>query len=404
MNSTHFLPAYACPECGYTYSSGDYDVELQRQCQKCHTGLDVVTRPFTHWKEVVSDQPWVARYSSLLPVDVELIPYADDAALRPIPAPKLAECLGIAELNLIPQSLNPTGTFKDVEAAVIAAKAKEWQVRCASVHSTGNTALSYRHFFEMVGVPCAVFVPTRCAVKLSGIKSTADYAVYGFDGPFPKLSAIARRFADENGYLHLAPHHWKVEGKMAIAFAIAEFIPQTSTIVQTIAGGYGPIGYQLGLQRARRAGLKVPAVSYGLFQPEDANTIAQAIAGRINRIDPTTLRLPEHPFEVTLQSTNPLSTYPQVRKLLTGHSYIDSVSFKEVVAYAHEFTEACHELGIPIDFEREKSPYISWAGLRLRARQEKLRPTDRLAFVVTGSAPFLLDSDVEFGSVISDEH
>jgi hypothetical protein len=40
----------------------------------------------------------------------------------------------------------------------------------------------------------------------------------------------------------MAPIGWKLEGKAALAWWIAEVVPKATAIAQTVAGGYGALG------------------------------------------------------------------------------------------------------------------------------------------------------------------
>jgi len=122
------------------------------------------------------------------------------------------------------------------------------------------------------------------------------------------------------------------------------------------------------------------------FQISGADTISQLL--RLNtEITETDLRLPVNPFEPTLQSTNPMSTYGYVRDIVlkTG-SFVQTVEHYEVEAHAEVLEEECHNLSIPLSYEQEKCPFISWAGLVRLSQKGMLNPDEEISFIITGSA------------------
>ncbi len=396
--------SYNCPRCGATYSVGSPDWELDRRCPACGGALEVRPPNAEVWKDVTNDESWIGRYARLLPTRADSIPAGSPSALEVIKAPSLAERLGVAELVLLPLSRNETGTFKDLEAGVIAAKVAEWSLDRVSVHSTGNTARSYRHYIGNTGASVATFIPLSCADKMAGHVAMPRLPMYAFNGPFPELSAVAKRVAEHEDRLHLAPLHWKIEGKAVVAFVLAELFRDLTLIVQTVAGGYGLLGMEAGFARIDAAGLPLPRVrSYALFQVDDADTLTFAINSGRSSLDSSELRLPVHPFEPTLQSTNPLATYKHVLRAMKsggGSSSIESVDRRVVEDEAEFFATACRDLGIPVDFEVEKSPFISWAGLTCRAAAGLLRDRERIALLVTGGPRTLIEAP-HFTSVLA---
>jgi len=207
-----------------------------------------------------------------------------------------------------------------------------------------------------------------------------------FDGPFQKISLIAKDRAKRNDTIHLAPLPWKIEGKATLAYSIFEHLPETSVIVQTIAGGYGVLGLELGIRRLKQLGLRsIEKYRYELFQIEGADTFTKLMP--LNReIFETDLKLPINPFEPTLQSTNPLSTFNLIRKIVVEtKSNIDSVTREQVINEKEFFEEECQSLGIDISFVDEKSPFISWSGLVKAKESKRLFASDKIVIIITGS-------------------
>ncbi|MEG4876874.1 pyridoxal-phosphate dependent enzyme [Microcoleus sp. CZ3-B4] len=341
----------------------------------------------------MTDLPGIWRYLPLIPVNEQNIEILADSStpelLPPVDAKPLAEMLGVKSVALLPCTEGPSGTFKDVEAAVVIAKCLDWglQEQPLSWHSTGNTARAYREYAIRAKLQSFSFFPLQCLDKWQGITSNQNHLLLAYNGSFQEISSLAKEYARHNGFLHLAPLHWKLEGKATLAYSIMENLPTTTCIVQTIAGGYGPLGMYLGLQRLQQweiIGESLPR--FELFQIEGADTISKLMP--LNRdIQETDLKLPLNPFEPTLQSTNPLATFSVVRNLVCStSSNIASVSVPEVQAQAESFEQYCREVGVKVSYASEKCPFIAWAGLMRKAKRKELDPNDEIVIIVTGSS------------------
>lgn len=374
-----------CPTCDGPPSDADV---LAYRCSRCGAGLESTAHRSVESFEsaILRDRGPVWRYERLLPLGSDAI-LDDPLPAGPARSRALEERTAAAEVWLVDATTLGTGTFKDYEAAVIVAMAGELGVEQASVHSTGNTALAYLHYARRAGSSCAAYVPADNLSKLGAYKSTADLPVIAVDADYAHVSSLAKADAAASGRTHLAPTPWKLEGKAAIGYAIREFCPDVDVIVQTVAGGYGPLGFEVAFRRLREIGETRGVAGrrrYALYQAGDSATLARAWAEGLDELSGGDLQLPERPFEPTLQSTNPLATLPELRRCLPGGSTITPVPTDEVDAAADLVTSILGENGIRIDYAREKSAVISIAGV-LASRWAS---TDRIAIVVSGSAPF----------------
>jgi hypothetical protein len=323
-----------------------------------------------------------------LPVESPEDLVSAEAALQPVESPSLARALGVASVRLLPQTKNVTGTFKDNEGVLLAAKCKEWGLQSVCMHSSGNTARAYQFYMERAGIECSGFVPKASAYKCPS-PNMGRSSIEAVSGNMISAADAAIAYSKDSGAVRLTPSQWKIEGKAPLGLAIAERCPDTTLIAVTVASGYGPLGIERAIRRAGSVGLpSVGAHVYRLFQSDDAGVLGQAIREGMDEIDLGDMVLPEQAFEPTLQSTNPNRTLPLVRRLLedTG-SRIDAVSPERVAAEADTFADFCAAAGVPIDYSTEKSAFICWAGLMEAARSGELSPNERVTMIVSGSAP-----------------
>jgi hypothetical protein len=375
-----------CPGCtGQAVSEKEIAALACRQCGRALEARIDGRLPFGSLVARDRGLPW--RYPSLLPVGY--VPELDDRCTPPtVRSSALEERLEIDEAWLVDCTTMGTGTFKDLEATIVIAGAAAMGLASISVHSTGNTAVAYRHYARRLGLPCASYVPLWNADKLGDVEPDDHFPVYLVDTDFPNVSAVAKRHAAAAGRQHLAPLNWKLAGKASLAWWLYEHMPQVNLIVQTVAGGYGPLGYEWGFERL---GARVDASRavltprhYLLFQPADADGLTRAWGAGSYDLAIADLRLPQDPFEPTLQSTNPVATLPMLRKSLPKGSRFQAVAPTSVEDLRLWSDKVLSEAGIELDYERERSAYISLAGL---AQQQLVRST-KLALIVTGSRPF----------------
>ncbi|MGW4378914.1 pyridoxal-phosphate dependent enzyme [Kitasatospora sp. NPDC004531] len=380
-----------CNTCSAEPGAGIVDGPNEWQCTRCGEELTPSLPDVRSWADAVTDTPGVGRYAALLPVSDPDTLRSNEKALVPVDAPRLAEALGVASVRLLPQTLNDTGTFKDNEGVLLAAKCLEWGLTSVTMHSSGNTARSYQYHMDRLGITCTAFAPQASAYKCP-TALIGDSRVVAVPGNMADAADAAIAFGKESGALRLTPSQWKIEGKAPLGLAIAERAADATIIAVTIASGYGPLGIERGIRRAHEAGL--PSVgdhTYHLFQAADAGLLGEALREGRDSIDLNDMVPPEKAFEPTLQSTNPNRTLPLVRELVaeTG-AQIDSVDPARVEAEAQLLIDACAELDIPVDYESEKSAFICWGGLRQAADAGKFAPTDRIVMIVSGSAPHSL--------------
>jgi threonine synthase len=374
-----------CPTCGAVSDAEDGPREWV--CIRCDVALLERTPSFINWDQAVTDIDGVGRYSQLLPVAKSELLESSSPALRPIRMPQLSAHLGVREVWILPQTHNYTGTFKDNEAVILAAKASEWGLQNVAMHSSGNTARAYQYYMDRVGVDCQAFVPEASVYKCP-VRRLGGSGIDSVDGNMQDCADASESFTKETGATKLAPSSWKIEGKTPLGFAIAEHLPQTTVVGATVASGYGPLGIQRAFDRSLRAGLPAPSDSRFLMaQASDAAALTLAVASG-GPVDMSSSAAPIDAFEPTLQSTNPSKNLPRVRDLVhRTHSSLVAVSPAEVMDSAQYFLDACVDEGVPLDLALEKSAFICWSGVVSAARSGTLRSDDCLVIVVSGSGP-----------------
>jgi len=286
------------------------------------------------------------------------------------------------------EGLNPTGTFKDREASYVISKAKELGLKRIVFHSTGNTGRAYMYYANKAKIETFFFLPLSCINKCDKFILTEKNHIIAIDGKFSQVSKIAKEFAKKNNIVAVASLQDKLEGKATIAYEQVKELPFATIFAQTIAGGYGIIGYELGFNRLKLKHLLAKDIKFPkifAIQSSNEDTISKAINNGLNSITEEDLLISEKPFENTLQSTNPLKTYELVKECINkSNGIITSVNAKEVKEFKYIFEDALTKNNIICDYNNEKSPYICFSGLVKLAREKKICKTDIIYFILTG--------------------
>jgi threonine synthase len=216
-----------CISCGAEYEAGDHSYT----CTKCGGILEIVydydyiKKVFTKEKLAERRDPTLWRYRELLPIEEgsELTP------LRVGGSPlyrvdRLGKMLGLKNLYIKDDGLNPTSSLKDRASAIAVVRAKKAGMDTVACSSTGNAASSLAGNAAAMGLRSFIFVPERAPagklVQLLLFGAQVISVKGNYEDTF-KLSALAikkwgwyNRNAAINPYLS--------EGKKTVSLEIAE--------------------------------------------------------------------------------------------------------------------------------------------------------------------------------------
>ncbi len=243
-----------CFHCGYGILQAEYDLaSLNRE----------------RWHEQLRDRGtnlW--RYCELLPIQHPNNIISLGEGWTPlIPAPRLGAEIGLSRLYIKDERQNPTGSFKDRQAAVAISVLKEQGVTELVLASTGNVAIAYSAFAAKAGMKLWAFFPRY--VPEEKIREAAVYGteIIRIEGTYDEAKAAAADFAQRYGYFldKGVKTFAGVESMKTLAFEVAEQLGWNAPdwYVQGVSGGMGPIGVAQGFAQLVELGLiaKVPAIA-----------------------------------------------------------------------------------------------------------------------------------------------
>ncbi len=219
-----FLLGLRCRDCGTQYPA-----EALYVCDNCLGPLEASYDRAAQKKSVTRDQITAGpnnlwRYQSLLPVRRDERADLNEGFTPLIRANNLARELGLKNLFLKNDTVNPSFSFKDRVVAIAASKALELGLPALACASTGNLAGAVAAHAARAGMPAYVFVPADLEpAKIAGA------AVYGaniiaVNGNYDQVNRLATEAADAYGWgfvnINLRPYY--AEGSKTLGFEIAE--------------------------------------------------------------------------------------------------------------------------------------------------------------------------------------
>src|SRR2546426_6565034 len=149
-----------CRECG-----AEYELQATHVCEMCFGPLDAVYDKAV-LKKIVSRQRieqgpksmW--RYRDLLPVEDSAAVVTLGEGMTPlVKADRLGAELGLRNLYLKNDSMNPTNSFKDRVVSVAISWARSNGFETIACASTGNLANAVAAYAARAGLECFVFIP-----------------------------------------------------------------------------------------------------------------------------------------------------------------------------------------------------------------------------------------------------
>ena len=165
------------------------------------------------------------RYFELLPITDKSNIVSISAGMTPlVKAEKLGKAIGLNNLYIKNDSVNPTFSFKDRPAGVAVSKAKEFGLGSVGCASTGNLASATAAHAAKAGLPCYIFAPSD--IEHAKITQALSYGSHyiAVDGTYDDANRIAAQVGDSKGVgiVNINMRSYYVEGSKTLAYEVAE--------------------------------------------------------------------------------------------------------------------------------------------------------------------------------------
>jgi threonine synthase len=378
-----------CRECGRETAIAPVHV-----CEFCFGPLEVVydyeaIKAAVSRRSIEEGPRSIWRYADLLPV----LPGADPthrvdlgAGFSPlVPAPRLGAALGIDDLWLKNDTLNPTFSFKDRVVSVALSAARALGFTTAACASTGNLAHSVAAHAAHAGMDAYVFIPAD--LEQAKVLSTAVYGpnLVAVKGNYDDVNRLCAEIAGEYGWafvnVNVRPYY--AEGSKTIGFEIAEQLDWTlpDHVVAPMASGSMLVKIDKAFTELAKVGLvDEKPVRVSGAQATGCSPIATALkdgTGFVRPVKPDTIAK-------SLAIGNPADGYYAIDAVRRTGGWMEDVSDTEIV-------DAIQLLAQTEGIFAETAGGVTVATLKKLAEQGHMRQGERTVAVISGLGLKTLD-------------
>jgi len=386
-----FVESLRCRECSRTYP-----VEALHVCEFCFGPLEVAydydaIRASVSREKIAAGPSTIWRYADLLPASAEN-PVNLGAGFTPlVRADRLAAELGLGELWIKNDTVNPTGSFKDRVVSVALTKARELGFKVAACASTGNLANSVAAHAARAGMESIVFIPHD--LEQAKIITTAIYGgtLVAVEGSYDDVNRLCAELTSEHpswAFVNVNVRTYYAEGSKTLAFEVAEQLGWQAPdhVVVPIASGSQLTKIHKGFQELHRVGLlgdsaEPPHVRVSGAQAEGCSPVATAFA------DGSDVIRPQKPSTIakSLAIGNPADGFYALDVVRKTGGAIGSVTDPEIV-------EAIRLLARTEGIFAETAGGVTIATLAKLAASGVIRPDERVVAYVTGNGLKTIDA------------
>jgi threonine synthase len=315
----------------------------------------------------------VERYRRFLPVTDATPPLTLGEGFTPlVAAPRLGGRIGVPNLHLKLEGLNPTGSFKDRGMVVAVSKALEAGATSIICASTGNTSASAAAYGAAAGLEVAVVLP-KGAIAVGKLLQAliAGSKVVAVDGNFDDALRVVRSIASEPGSRatlvnSVNPH--RIAGQKTAAFEICDDLGRAPDVLAIPVGNAGNItAYWAGFSEYAMSGIVETRPRMLGFQAAGAAPIVQGAPV-------------EHPETVAtaIRIGNPATWAGAVAARDESRGSIAAVTDDEILAAYRSLAEL---EGVFC----EPSSAASVAGVAQAAASGEIRADELVVAVLTGA-------------------
>ncbi len=294
-----YVEGLRCRECARSYPA-----EALHVCEWCFGPLEVVydydaIRAAVTREKIAAGPLSIWRYADLLPAAAEGAVSLGAGFTPLVRADRLAAELGLGEVWIKNDTLNPTGSFKDRVVSVALTKAQELGFKVAAAASTGNLANSVAAHAAHAGMESVVFIPAD--LEAGKVVTTAVFGgrLIAVDGNYDDVNRLCAELAGDRpswAFVNVNVRTYYAEGSKTLAFEVAEQLGWEAPdhVVVPVASGSQLTKVAKGFRELFTVGLldEEPHVRVSGAQAVGCSPVASAFnAGRdvIQPVKPSTI-------------------------------------------------------------------------------------------------------------------
>ncbi|MDY6931290.1 MAG: threonine synthase [Halobacteriota archaeon] len=365
-----------CIECGKSFDKDD----VIYTCDECN-GLLVVNYDLSKIELSREDLDGVAlsvwKYRSLIPVDIDPVTIKEGGT--PLyKCDRLAESIGVKELYVKHEGMNPTGSFKDRGMTVGVSKAIELGMNAVACASTGNTSASLAAYASKAKIPAVVLLPAG-KVALGKVAQALMHGakVIGVKGNFDDSLRLVREFcAEEKFYLLNSINPYRLEGQKTIGFEIADQLgwEVPDRVILPVGNAGNITAIYKGFSEFKELGIIGSTPKMTGIQAEGSSPIVDAFRSGDKDIVPA--RSPET-IATAIRIGDPVNAVKALAAIYDSGGLAESVSDSEIVT-AQKDLARLEGIGV------EPASATSIAGLRKLVHTGKIKRDEKIVCITTG--------------------
>ncbi|HMS60411.1 MAG TPA: threonine synthase [Tepidiformaceae bacterium] len=374
-----YATALRCREC-----HREYPLAAQHVCEFCFGPVEVtydydrIRRNVT--RESIERGPaslW--RYRDFLPVDADAAIDIGAGYTPLIRAKNLGKALGLNNLYIKNDTVNPTWSFKDRVVAVAASRARELGFQKLACASTGNLANSVSAHAAAAGMEAVVFIPSN--LELGKVLGSLIYAptLVKVRGNYDDVNRLCAELAGQYdwAFVNVNVRPYYSEGSKTLGFEVAEQLGWRAPdhCVVPMASGSLYVKIRKGLEELAKAGIiDEPKTRMSGAQAKGCSPIAMAWEeGTLNF-------RPQKPDTIakSLAIGNPADGYYSLVQLRDTNGACGNVSDDEIIAGMKLLAETEGIFG-------ETAGGVTVASLKQLAERGSIHPDELTVAFITGA-------------------
>jgi threonine synthase len=376
-----YVEGLRCRECAHPYPA-----EALHVCEWCFGPLEVVydydaIRAVVSRESIAAGPLSIWRYADLLPAAAEGAVSLGAGFTPLVRADRLAAELGLGEVWIKNDTLNPTGSFKDRVVSVALTKAQELGFKVAACASTGNLANSVAAHAAHAGMESVVFIPSD--LEAGKVVTTAVFGgrLIAVDGNYDDVNRLCAELAGERpswAFVNVNVRTYYAEGSKTLAFEVAEQLGWQAPdhVVVPVASGSQLTKVAKGFRELFTVGLldDEPHVRVSGAQAVGCSPVAQAFAAGWDLVKP----VKPNTIAKSLAIGNPADGVYALDEVRTSGGSFAAVTDEEIIA-------GIHLLARTEGIFAETAGGVTIATLAQLAASGVVRPDERVVAYVTGN-------------------
>lgn len=368
-----------CREC-----SREYPIEPLNVCDFCFGPLEVtydfdgIARSVSR-KGIMEGPPTIWRYHDFMPVDAEMALDMGTGFTPLIKAKNLGRVLGLNDLYIKNDSVNPTNSFKDRVVSVASAKALEFEFDTLACASTGNLMGAVAAHGAKAGMKTMVFFPAD--LEKGKIVSASIYGatMVAVNGNYDQVNRLCTELLDNNrwAFVNINMRAFYSEGSKTLGYEVAEQLGWQAPAHCVVPGASGSLFTKVwkGLNDLCDVGL-IDSVNTKMHitQAEGCSPIVQAYDAGHNVVRPVR---PD-----TIAKSLAIGNPPDgIYSLKT----IESSGGSAVAALEEEIVEGIQLLAETEGIFTETAGGVVISGLRRLVNKGLIKPDEMTVAFITGN-------------------